>query len=382
MNKKIIICGGGTAGHIYPAIAIIEQISEQAEDTDIFYIGTEKGMESNLIPPLGIRFFTISSSGLLQKSGKIKKLKNYMFFMANIFSGLLSSLKIIRKIKPDIILGMGGYVCAPVFLACILLRKKFFIHEQNYIPGRLNLIFSRFAEKIFISFKETEKFLSVKKSKIIFTGNPVRRIIREFSLNYKNYYKYDLKPGIFTITAFGGSLGADRINKSFIGLWNNMKDNEKLQFILISGKRFYDEICSSKISMSMKKYKNLKIIPYENNMQDIYNISDLIISRSGANTVAEISVCQIPAILIPFPAAINNHQYYNAKFLEDNKRAIILQDSDVDEFVLEKTLKDIISDNFKLYNELKNKKDENIFLNSHKIITDNLMEDLFGQQAE
>lgn len=377
MNKKIIICGGGTAGHIYPAIAIIEQISEQYKNIDICYIGTEKGMEARLIPPLGIKFITIKSSGLLQKSGIIRKIKSYIIFIINIISGLTYSLNIIRRSRPDVILGMGGYVCAPVFLACLLLRKEFYIHEQNYIPGRLNLIFARFAQKIFLSFKETEEYFRKKTKRTVFTGNPVRKIIREFRSGDKNYRKYGLKPGVFTITAFGGSLGADRINKSFIGLSDIMKDNKNLQFILISGKRFYSEISESSNGMVAGEDKNLRIIPYEDRMQDIYNISDLIISRSGANTVAEIAVCRIPAILIPFPNAINNHQYYNAKFLADNKKAIILEDSETNEYILEKILKDMISDNFRLYNGLKNKKGENIFSESHKIITDILIGDLF-----
>ncbi len=378
MNKKIIICGGGTAGHIYPAIAIIEQLSEQFKNIDISYIGTEKGMEASLIPSLGIKFVTIKSSGLVQKSGLIKKIKSYVLFIINVISGLSESLKIIKRIRPDFILGMGGYVCAPAFLASILLRKKFYIHEQNYIPGRLNLVFARYAKKIFISFKETEKYFKKKSKKIVFTGNPVRKIVREFSSNDKNYQKYNLSPGVFTVTAFGGSLGADSINKSFIGLADIMKDNKNIQFLLISGRRFYSGLVGSRNGTGTDSYKNLGIIPYEDKMQDVYNISDLIISRSGANTVAEIAVSQIPAILIPFPAAINNHQYYNAKFLADNKKAIILKDSETNEHVLEKILKDMISDNFKLYNELKNKKGENIFLNSHKIIADVLIGDLFG----
>lgn len=373
MNKKIMICGGGTAGHIYPAISIIEQLLSEYGRPDIFYIGTEKGMESRLIPPLEVNFFAIRSSGLLQKTGLFKKIKSYFIFVINTIIGVASSLKIIQKVKPDFILGMGGYVCGPVLLAAVFLRKKIYIHEQNYYPGRLNIFFSRYAEKIFISFRETKDFFKKADKKIIFTGNPVRKVIRDCIYSKKNYLKYELDSSAFTITAFGGSLGADKINKSFLSLWRFFKNDLRFQFILISGQRFYNDLINNASQNELKHAVNLKIIAYENNMQDIYNISDLVISRSGANTIAELAVCNIPAILIPFPAAVNNHQYYNAKFLTDNKKAVLLKDSDTNEFSLKKILDELTNDDFKLYNKLKNKKDDNIFLNSHKIIAENLM---------
>lgn len=382
MNKKIMICGGGTAGHIYPAISIIEQLTHEYNNLDIFYIGTKKGMESKLTARLGLNFFTIRSSGLLQKAGLLKKLKSYFNFIFNTISGVAASIKIIIKIKPDIILGMGGYVCGPVLLAGIFLGKKIYIHEQNYFPGRLNIIFARYAKKIFISFKETEFFLKKAGRKTVFTGNPVRKVIRECIYKEKNYLKYDLKPKIFTITAFGGSLGADKINKSFLGLWHYFKSDKRFQFILISGQRFFNELLNNAGQHESEHYSNLKIIPYENDMQDIYSISDLIIARAGANTIAELAVCNIPAILIPYPAAVNNHQYYNAKFLTDNKKAVLLNDSDTDKTSLKKILEKLTHDNFKLYNELKNKKDDNIFLDSHKLIAENIMRGISETSAK
>jgi len=375
MKKKLIISGGGTAGHIYPAMSIIEFLKINYKDIEIFYIGTEKGMERELILPLGVKFIAIKSSGLLQKSDILKKIKSYIIFIINVFSGFINALKIIKDIKPNAIIGMGGYVCAPVFLACILLRKRFYIHEQNYIPGRLNLIFSKYAAKVFISFSESKRYFKTDFAKIIYSGNPVRQVIRNMNYETKNYNKYGLKPGKFTITAFGGSLGADKINRSFIDLWNIMKDEEGFQYLLISGRRFYDEILKEKSLSNISDYDNLKVISYEDNMHEIYNISDLIISRSGANTVAEISVTGIPAILIPFPGAVNNHQYYNADYLVKNGRALLLDDSETSGSNLKKIIKNMISNDFKLYNELKNKKVDNIFLKSHEIIVENIIGD-------
>jgi len=145
------------------------------------------------------------------------------------------------------------------------------------------------------------------------------------------------------------------------------------QFILISGKRFFENINSQYSKKGLNKYENFKIFPYVNEMDEIYNLSDLIISRSGANTVAEILICNIPSILVPYPHAINNHQYYNAKFLQESGKAILINDLDLTADTLIKIINDMVSNNFKIYNELKNKLIDNNFFNAHEIITNYLL---------
>jgi UDP-N-acetylglucosamine--N-acetylmuramyl-(pentapeptide) pyrophosphoryl-undecaprenol N-acetylglucosamine transferase len=373
MNKRIIICGGGTAGHIYPAVAIIEEIIKRNNKVQVLFIGSKKGMEKDIASKLGVKFLSVNSTGLLQKASLCKKIKSYLSFLLNIFIGFFKSVKIIYNFKPNAVLGMGGYSCAPVLLACIFLRKKFYLHEQNYIPGRLNVFFSRFCTKIFISFKETENYFKIKKSKIIFSGNPVRKIIRNAKNNNKKYEKYGLQDKKFTITAFGGSLGADKINNTFLDFYEHFKTKQNYQFILISGRRFFENINSRYTEKGLNKHENFKIFPYVNEMDEIYNLSDLIISRSGANTVAEILICNIPSILIPYPNAINNHQYYNAKFLEENGKAILINDYELTVDTLIKIINDIVSNNFKIYNELKNRTVNDYFFNGHEIITNYLL---------
>lgn len=310
----------------------------------------------------------IKAAGLIQKGSLFKKIINYFKFIFNLISGFLKSIKILIFFKPDIILGMGGYVCAPVLLSAIFLRKKFALHEQNYIPGRLNKFFSKFCTYFFLSFKETANYLKIPESKIIYSGNPVRKIIREAFSKMKNYKKYGLDDGKFTVTAFGGSLGANKINNTFISLYEIFKDREDMQFLLISGSRFYENLKKENEKINNLK-SSLKIFPYVNEMDEIYNITDLIISRSGANTVAEIAYCNIPAILIPYPFAINNHQYFNATFLEKNGKAIIINDNDLNSSKLAEIIFNLERENKKFYNELKYKKINDNFVNGHKIIT-------------
>ncbi|MCE5330004.1 undecaprenyldiphospho-muramoylpentapeptide beta-N-acetylglucosaminyltransferase [bacterium] len=369
MGRRILICGGGTAGHIYPAISVIEEIQENYKDAVLLYVGSNKGMEKTIIPGLGIDFVKINASGLIQKGSPVKKTISYLKFVWMLTSGFFKSLKLISNFKPDMVLGMGGYACGPVLLGAVILRKKIALHEQNYIPGRLNKFFSKFCSCIFISFKETKNYLKIPETKIIYSGNPVRKVIRNFSYKERDYEKYGLKKGKFTITAFGGSLGADKINNVFIELFEILRKRENVQFLLISGKRFYDNLKNNNKNLFIENNLSLSVFPYINEMDEVYNITDLIISRSGANSVAEIAYCNIPAILIPYPWAIDNHQYFNAGFLEKNGKAIIIEDANFSCESLIKIINDLEKESKKLYNELKYKKIDIDFIRGHKIIT-------------
>ena len=368
MKKRILICGGGTAGHIYPAVSIIEEILENHKDFEILYIGTDKGLEKKIIEKLNINFKTIRAAGLIQRGNPAKKALNYIKFIFNLSSGFISSIKLINAFDPGIILGMGGYVCAPVLLGAAFLRKMFVLHEQNYIPGRLNKFFSKFCHCIFISFEETGQFLNINRQKIIFSGNPVRKIIREALSKKPDYAKFGLVEGKFTITAFGGSLGADKINNSFIKFYEKLTGRQDLQFLLISGSRFYEDLKIKNMNI-LKNSFSLRVFPYVDEMDEIYNMTDLLISRSGANTIAEIVFCNIPSILAPYPWAIDNHQFYNAFFLEKNGKAIILNDKDLNDDGLYNIFVDLEKENKKLYNELKYKKTDFNYMNGHKILT-------------
>ncbi len=372
MNKKIMVCGGGTAGHVYPAIALIEEIKSTQPEVTLLYIGTKKGMENKFIPMMDVRFETIKAAGLTGTDNIFKKVKVYTLFLLNLAGGFFSAAKKILRFKPDLILGMGGYVCGPVLLAAVLLRHKFMLHEQNYIPGRLNKFFSRFAQKTFISFEQTINYLPVGNSRVLFSGNPVRGPVREFKSIPKDYKRWGLEEGRFTLVSFGGSLGAGKLNDIIIDLCSYFKKNSDLQILLITGKRFYKQFEHIKGKI-VRDDDNiiLKVIPYTQQMEQIYRIADLIISRAGANTIAELAMTDVPAILIPYPYAIANHQYYNAKYLADNGRAILIQDKDLSSDLLIDNIKGLMDK--ENYNNLLNRKTRMNKIESEKLITRHLI---------
>ena len=382
--KSILICGGGTAGHIYPAIAILEFIKEKYPYSRLLFVGTKRGMENKFIPELGIDFRTIKASGLINTNNYFKKILSYLKFLGFFMAGFFSSLSLLLNFKPDFIIGMGGYVCGPVLAAAIFLGKKFGLHEQNYIPGRLNKVFSRFSRYIFISFEDTAKFFNLGNARVVFSGNPVRKEIRDSIYAKPDYQNWGFKEERFTIAAFGGSLGAEKINAAVMDLYNYFKNDSSMQIILICGNRYYEE--------AGKKLKNICnesdrllfcLLPYVSEMDKVYTIADLIISRAGANTIAELAITNIPAILIPFPKAIDNHQFYNARYLVKNKKAVMILDKDLGQGNLIGEINNLLVNNKEKYFFLKEAKLKIAGMDSAKIIAETIIEkDSYGKQKQ
>ncbi len=375
MRKKILICAGGTGGHIYPALAVVECLKEKYPSSEIFFIGSERGPGAELMSGYNINYRTVKSCGLVLDVNILKKISNTIKFIYFLTYGFFQSLRIVLNFKPDIILGMGGYICAPVLLAGVFTAKKMALHEQNYIPGRLNSFFSKFARYIFISFTNTDKYLRVKKDRIVFTGNPLRKIIREYKETGLEFEKWGLEKGRFTIVAFGGSLGAENINNAVINLYHYFKDDDKIQILLIPGRRFFKKIVERKKNITNYRDKLIfKVFEYINEMNEIYKISDLVISRAGANTISEIIEYNIPAILVPYPYAVADHQHYNADYLAVRGKAIMIKDNDLDGKKLYRILKMLAGDNWKGYKEIKDKEIEGVGNDSAGIIASELVE--------
>lgn len=315
---KVLITGGGTGGHIYPAISIAKELEKQNNNIDILYIGTEKGLESELVPKSGINFKTITVSGF-KRSISFENLKT----MKNLAQGLIESKRIITSFKPDIIIGTGGYVCGPVVLIGSIMNIKTVIHEQNVVPGITNKILSKFSDKVFISFEDSRKYFNVKKNKLVFTGNPIRKEFIEDSNKFRsqnNNKTYSLK-----VLSFGGSRGAKKINQTMLEIIREINNMPDIHLTHITGKYYYNEFMKS--LNEIKLNSNIEIFPYSDEMPSLMKYSDLIISRSGAITLAELTALGRPAILIPSPNVANNHQEYNAKVLENTGAAIMLRES-------------------------------------------------------
>ncbi len=373
-RKNILITGGGTGGHLYPAIAVIEYIQKNYPAAAITFIGSEKGSGKKLIPGMGIEFYTVRARGLAGSSGAISKIINYILFLIYLIPGFLSSFNILRKKRVDIVLGMGGYICSPVVLAAIIRRIPFALHEQNYIPGRLNKLFSGRAKYFFTSFKDTKKFL--KKGNIVFSGNPVRKSIKDLSRILPDHKKWGLVDKRFTIIAFGGSLGAKKINDAIMGLCRIFKNNNKIQILLISGTRFYD-IIKNEMEKSQNSSNGIifRVLPYIDEIGQIYRIADLVIARAGASTIFETAAAGIPSILIPYPFAIDDHQFYNARYLAEQGKSMIIEDSMLSAGLLAENINRIQADNMKIYNKMKNISPAIALMESQQIISDKLMEE-------
>jgi len=309
---KILFAGGGTGGHLYPAIAVAEEIQNLYPHTEIAFIGSKDKIEGRVVPTLGYQFYHIWISGFQRKL----TLQN-LLFPVKLISSLIKSLFICMKFKADIAVGSGGYVSGPAIWAAKVMGAKIVLLEQNTYPGITTRILEKFADEIHVTFEESIKYLRFK-DKIKISGNPVRNSLRLID-KQEARTKLGLKDK-FTILITGGSLGAATINK---GIAENLeKINEMgIQLIWQTGKYYYEQY-------KHLAQENIKIMDFIDDMQAAFSACDLVISRAGASAISEIAVLKLPVILVPPPNVAANHQYYNAKSLADKNAAILIEDKD------------------------------------------------------
>lgn len=333
---RILISGGGTGGHIYPALAIAMEAKEKYKDVEILYVGTENSLESKLVPEAGFDFKTVRVKGLPRKINR-----DFFKSLRELFLGLKDSKKIIKDFKPDIVIGTGGYVSAPITLMASLKGIPSAIHEQNAYPGITNKILSRFVDRIFITFDEARQYLK-DKNNIINVGNPIRSSI--FKVNKEEVYKeFNLKKNSPILLSFGGSGGQKKLNDSI--LYFIEKNIEKdLQLIHVTGERFYEDFLKELDKKNIVLKENIKVVPYLYDMPKILNVADLIITSSGAITLAEISALGLPSILTPKAYTAENHQEKNAEAFFKNGAAEILYEPELNGENLDKKVSKIIFD--------------------------------------
>ena len=307
---KIIISAGGTGGHIYPAISIINKIKEHDKNAEFLYIGTTDRMEHEIIPSLDIPYVGIKIKGL---SKNIFKDIQSVYLLT---SSLIKVKKIIKEYNPDIVIGVGGYVTFPVIYTSYKLGYKTFIHEQNSIPGKSNKFLAKYATKIAVSLPGSMKYFPSEKT--IFTGNP--RSSEAITAKQIKKYEIGLTENKKFVLIVMGSLGSMTINKELERIASSFK-NKDYEVMIVTGKKYFDSFKDVKI-------KNVKIVPFLNNMLNVLKVCDLIVTRAGASTIAEITALGIPSILVPSPYVANNHQLYNAMELVDNKASELILESD------------------------------------------------------
>lgn len=332
---KAIIVAGGTGGHIYPAIAIMNKIKENEESSEFLYIGTSDRMEKDIIPALGIKFIGLEMTGL----NRSKPLSN-IEVLHKFRKAIKESRKIIKEFNPDVVIGAGGYITAPVLYAAHLEGKPVLIHEQNSIPGVSNKFIGSFANRICVSLPNSMNLFP--KDKVVYTGNPrSEEIIKVDKLSKTELgFKKNKKLVVVVMGSLGSTTMTEKI-KELIPAFND-KD---YQVLIITGKKYYDDYKNIEVS------DNVKIEPFMDNLINLLKDSDLIVSRAGASTIAEITAIGLPAILVPSPYVTNNHQYKNAKELEDAGACKIVTEEDFSKETIIKAIDDLFS-NQKEYDKM------------------------------
>lgn len=314
---RIIFAGGGTGGHLFPAISVAEKIRELMPDAGILFVGTKDKIEARVVPQNGFDFKTIWISGLQRRI----TFKNLMFPLKMI-TAAIQSLVICIRFKPQVAIGTGAYVAGPVIWASSVMGAKIMLLEQNSYPGITNRLLEKSADEIHISFKDSEKYFR-NKSKLKLTGNPIR--VNEKVISKSEVLRtLGLDVSKKTLLILGGSLGAGSINNVIADNLNELMRDKNLQIIWQTGKNYYEEL--KKLNA-----ENIKIMPFIDDMNTVYSCADLIIARAGATTIAEIAALALPVVFVPSPNVAENHQYKNAKSIQDDDGCVIIKDSEIND---------------------------------------------------
>ncbi|MEE4265516.1 MAG: undecaprenyldiphospho-muramoylpentapeptide beta-N-acetylglucosaminyltransferase [Desulfobacteraceae bacterium] len=310
---RIVIAGGGTGGHLFPGIAIAKEFMARNSATRVIFVSTGNRLEKAVLSKAGFELRSIQVAGIKGR-GTWNQIKSVF----KIPGAILAGMGLLKDFAPDLIVGLGSYSAGPVVIGAWLKRIPIAIHEQNILPGITNKILAHFADRIYISFKNTQSRLSPQK--VYWTGNPVRQELLEISGQPEGGPAQDISQGQFTVLIIGGSQGAHRINTAMIEALEHLQNSERLHFVHQTGEADQASVSDA----YRKKSVSSTVQSFFDNMAEQYRPADLIICRAGATTVAEITALGKAAIFIPFPYAADNHQMLNAADLADDGAAEII----------------------------------------------------------
>lgn len=332
---RVIISAGGTGGHIYPALAILKKIKEMEPQSEFLYIGTHNRMEKDIVPKHNIPFKSIEIYGFSKSlKANLKTIKKFL-------NAYKECKKIITEFKPDVVIGVGGYVTGPVIYAASKLGVKTFIHEQNSIPGKCNKFLSKYVDMIGVSMKSSLN--AFPHDKVHFTGNPCsEEALKMPAAPKKEFGLTEDKKLVYIVM---GSLGSSAITEK---LKNSIKlfQDKNYEVMFVTGKDSYDDIKELNIP------SNVKIFPYVESQARIMKKADLVVTRCGASTLAEIISLKLPSILIPSPYVPNNHQYVNGMDFVNKHAGVMIEEKDLTGEKLVKTIDSLINDD-KILKEMK-----------------------------
>ncbi|MER2001862.1 MAG: undecaprenyldiphospho-muramoylpentapeptide beta-N-acetylglucosaminyltransferase [Carnobacterium inhibens] len=331
---KILLSGGGTGGHVYPALALMRRIQEVDPTAEFLYVGTEKGLESRIVKDYGIPFASVEIKGF-KRSLSLDTFKTIQLFI----SSIKQAKKIVKNFQPDVVIGTGGYVCAPVVYAASKLGIPSVIHEQNSVAGITNKFLARYVTKIAICFEEAKNDFAKYAEKVVFTGNPraqeVSNVQKKAALE-----AYNLDSEKPTVLIFGGSRGAKRINDAFIEALP-MLATKDYQVLMVTGDVHYEKIKNQLTQINNDKF-NVSVVSYISNMPEVFTTVSLVVSRSGATTLAELTALGLPSVLIPSPYVTNDHQTKNAESLVNKQAATLIKETELTGESLVQTLDELM----------------------------------------
>ena len=343
MKSKILLSGGGTGGHIYPALAIADEICKKNPDVEILFAGTKEGLEKNIVPQAGYSIEYIRSAGI-ERRFTLENVKNFSLAAA----GLWDAKKLLDEFKPNVVIGTGGYVCGPILLMAGLKKIPILLQEQNAILGITNRIVQRFAQKIALGDARASQVLKGDLQRIKVTGNPVRPEFFQID-RQEARRRLGISEDEKLLVITGGSRGARSLNMNSLGIHRWVKETPNLRLIHGTGTTQWESFCEFLQNNSLEITDSKReVCPYLKNMPEILRSADFIISRAGALALAEIAVCEIPSLLVPYPFAAEDHQTANAKSFVEVDAAVTVADRDLTEERMRRAVMEIFEGTEKL----------------------------------
>jgi len=334
---RVLIAAGGTGGHLYPGIAIAEEWMRMHPDSHVVFVGTPRGPETKAVPAAGFTIRTIAARGLPRRPGL-----GWILAAFGLVKSLVQAFQLVVELKPHIVVGTGSYVSAPVVLIARLFGIPVIIQEQNSVPGVTNRWLNLLANEVHISFVESRSYFR-RKNNLRVSGNPIRRSL----LNQDRTSAYEalgLDPGKRTLFVFGGSRGAQSINRAVAGALERLKHRSVLQVIWQTGSDDFEAIRDRFQSFPIR----VRVYAYLQDIEKAYAVADLAICRAGAMTIAELTACGVPAILVPYPHATRDHQTHNARGLSDRDAAEVIADQDLEPELLASRVESLFQDDSRL----------------------------------
>ncbi|MFO7578532.1 MAG: undecaprenyldiphospho-muramoylpentapeptide beta-N-acetylglucosaminyltransferase [Pelovirga sp.] len=327
---RLVLAGGGTGGHLFPAVALGQLLQEQDPAASLLFVGTQRGLEYRLLPQLGLELATVDMVGVVGRGWRGK-----LEMVPKLVRSLVQARRILSAFKPDLVVGFGGYASVPVLLAAKTKGIPYLIHEQNAIPGVSNKLLARGSERICVSYGESQRYFASGKVRV--TGNPLRRGLDRLP---------EELPAAGTLLVFGGSRGARAINQAVAGALTELRSwPQPPRIVHQTGEEDFARV---KAAYAAADYANATVLPFIDDMAQAYASARLVICRAGATTLAELTVGGRPAVLIPFPHAAGDHQSANARTLEDAGAAVVLPQRDLTPLRLATEIRILLEDHQEL----------------------------------